>query len=95
MTLTEDSLVRMLTAAAEAGAAKVLAVLQPGEDYISQNEAYRQFGRGTVERWVKDCKVTPRRVGGKRLYSLSELRNLCRALEVSDIIVARQAKAKA
>ena len=89
--LSHHDLVSLLQTAAEAGAAKVAAMFKPSEDLISQREACRRYGRGTVERWVREGKVSPRRVGGKCLYSAAQLQSLCRALEVADIIVSRQA----
>lgn len=92
--LSHHDLVSLLQTAAEAGAAKVAAMFKPAEDLISQREACRRYGRGTVERWVSEGKVAPRQVGGKRLYSASQLQSLCRALEVADIIVSRQSGGK-
>ena len=94
VTITQGELVRLIQTAAEVGAAKVAAMLKPSEDLISQREAWSRYGRGTIERWVSEGKVTPRRVGGKRLYSASQLQTLCRALEVADIIVSRQCREK-
>ena len=45
-------------------------------DYVSQNEAYRRFGRANVERWGNGGKVNVyfRNKSGTRLqYKLSEL----------------------
>lgn len=92
--ITHHDLVALLQTAAEAGAARVAAMFKPSEDLISQREACRRYGRGTVERWLREGRATPRRVGGKCLYSAAQLQSLCRALEVADIIVSRQASGK-
>ena len=88
----------MLVEAAEAGAARVAALLRPDEDLVSQNEAYRRYGRRTVENWVKRGLLKPRKVGtavnSRVKYSLSEMHSLCSALEASDIIVRRKVGSK-
>lgn len=88
----------MLVDAAEAGAARVAARLMPHEDMISQNEAFRRYGRRTVETWVKRGLVKPRKVGtavnSRIVYSQGELHSLCRALETSEIIVSRKVGSK-
>ena len=93
LTITEHDLVKLMTAAAEAGAAKVAAAFRPSEDLICQNEAWRRYGKRIVQGWVERGLVKPRKVGistnSKLVYSASELHALCRALEVSDIIVRR------
>ena len=86
----------MLAAAAEAGAAKVLARLTPADDLVSQNEAYRQFGRRTVEAWVAEGLITPQRAGtaenSKRFYSLAELSSLAHAEKTVGMIKVRKSK---
>jgi len=46
------------------------------KDYISQNEAFRMFGRSKVERWVKEERITPKKEGNKTIYRLKQLKNL-------------------
>lgn len=90
ITLTAAQLSKLLTDAAEAGAAKVLARLQPKTDLVSQHEAWRQFGRKTVEGWVADGLIIPRRTGSSRnsklVYSLSELKALTSAIDTASVI---------
>ena len=93
MSITTDQLTSLLTAAAEAGAARVAAMLQPSDELISQRTAWEEFGRGTVEGWVANGMVKPRRVGASRnskvLYSRSELKSLASAIRTSAAIVKR------
>ena len=81
----------MLTTAAELGAAKVTAEVMPQRDLISQNEAYRRFGRRTVEH-LKTRGLSPRRMGeaanSKLAYSLSELRSMTAALDTADMVIS-------
>lgn len=46
--------------------------------YVSQAEAFRMYGRATVERWRRQGKIEPRKTLGKLQYSTSELRELAR-----------------
>lgn len=47
-------------------------------DIISQNKAFRIFGRGNVERWRKQGKVTAYKRPGKVEYRTADLRLLQR-----------------
>lgn len=93
VTITTEDLQRMLTAAAEAGAAKVAAMLRPEEDLLSQREAWAIYGRGTVEGWVESGLVRPRRGGtaanSKRLYSRADLQTLATAAKNAPALVKR------
>lgn len=92
--LSERDLVALLTNAAQAGAARIAATLAPTQDLITQNEAYRTFGRRTVEQWVERGYITPRRLGeaanSRRAYSLAELRSLTAAIDTSSMILNRR-----
>lgn len=59
-------------------ASRVVAMMpQPDEpEYISQNEAFRRFGRRNVERWRKKGKVEPCKRPGKIEYPLARLKQL-------------------
>ena len=50
-------------------------------EYISQNKAYKMFGRGNIERWRKEGKVQPCKRPGKIEYPLSKLRELSRTIQ--------------
>lgn len=93
VTISTEDLQRMLTAAAEAGAAKVAAMLRPAEDLLSQREAWNIYGRGTVEGWVESGLVKPQRGGtaanSKRLYSRAELQTLATAKQTATALVRR------
>lgn len=45
-------------------------------EYISQNEAFRRFGRANVTRWRKSGKIEPCKRSQKLEYKVSELRRL-------------------
>lgn len=45
-------------------------------EYVSQNEAFRRFGRKNVERWRNTGKIEPCKRPGKIEYRMSELRRL-------------------
>lgn len=45
-------------------------------EYISQNKAYKMFGRNTVDRWKRLRLITPRITKGKMEYKTSVLRKL-------------------
>lgn len=47
-------------------------------DFISQNQAFRLFGRANVERWRKQGKITPYKRPGKVEYRTADLRLLQR-----------------
>lgn len=45
-------------------------------EYISQNEAFRRFGRANVKRWKTTGKIEPCKRTQKLEYKLSELQRL-------------------
>lgn len=58
-------------------AARVAVALKaPSPEYISQNEAFRRFGRGNVERWRRQGKIEPCVRPGKLEYLTSDLQRL-------------------
>ncbi len=59
---------------ADVAAAVVAAMKEP--EYISQNEAFRRFGRKNVERWRNSGRIEPCKRPGKIEYRMSELRRL-------------------
>lgn len=51
--------------------------LRNGKDVLTQNEAYRRFGRANVDRWVRQCRLEPLAVRpGKKEYRLDDLMKL-------------------
>ncbi len=44
-------------------------------DMVSQRKAYAMFGRGNVDRWRRQGKITPYKRPGKVEYWTCELRN--------------------
>lgn len=57
---------------------KMLKAEEGDPDYITQNTAFKMFGRGNVERWKREGKVKPSIRPGKVEYRTSELRFLHR-----------------
>lgn len=55
----------------------VVEQLRNQKEYLSQNEAFRRFGRGNVERWLRECRLEPMKVSkGKKEYRLTDLLTL-------------------
>lgn len=46
--------------------------LQPQEDEISTNEAYKRYGRGWIDKWTEKGMLHPRYHANKKVYSISE-----------------------
>lgn len=77
--IEESRLQQMLNAAAELAVKKYR--IEKGEDklFISQNEAFRRFGRELVTRWRNECLIRPTKDGegsAKMRYNLMELEKL-------------------
>lgn len=49
---------------------------QDEPEYISQNEAFRRFGRANVRRWRATGKIEPCKRSQKLEYKVSELQRL-------------------
>lgn len=77
MNLSISDLQRLLSEAAELGAANYAKRITPGNDLISQRQAFREFLESRVRRWKREWLVKPVRMGSgknsKILYSRSEL----------------------
>lgn len=75
---------------AELGAANYAKMTTPGEDILSQRQAYRQFGESRVKRWVDDGIVAKVRVGktkqSKIIYSKAELISVEKSERLNKII---------
>ncbi len=58
-------------------ATRVATIIKPSTpEYISQNEAFRRFGRRNVERWRRQGKIEPYVRPGKLEYLTAELQKL-------------------
>ena len=57
---------------------RMLADTHNDPEMVSQREAYAMFGRGNVDRWRKQGKITPCKRPGKVEYRTIELRTLQR-----------------
>ena len=75
---------------AELGAAHFAKYKYPGEDSISQREAYRMFGEARVKRWVSQDLLNPIRSGSttrsKIIYSLAELITVEKAIKMHAVL---------
>lgn len=58
--------------------ASMIAESRADPEVISQREAYRIFGRGNVDRWRRQGRISPCKRPGKVEYVTSELRLLQR-----------------
>jgi hypothetical protein len=71
--IPEYKLAAMLERAAEIGAKKVLAEQGLVKTRISQNDAFRRFGRKLITRWREQGKLAPVKIGHKIHYDLNKL----------------------
>lgn len=64
MEITEFQLLQLVSKAADLAAMNTL--IQTGllKPYLNKSEAFSQFGRKNVEKWIKAGLVTPRKDGG-------------------------------
>lgn len=63
MEITVGQLSELLANAAEIGAKRALSQLGVIRPYLKKSEAFKQFGRANVERWLKEGLITPRKDG--------------------------------
>lgn len=59
MEITRTELQKMLLGAAQLGAEVALAKVGKLKPYLKKAEAFRMYGQGVVERWIKEGLVTP------------------------------------
>ena len=57
--MTDIEYRRALMDAAEIAAQKVLIATGNLKPYLSLNQAHKIYGRGTVDRWIKEGLITP------------------------------------
>lgn len=65
MTFEKYELRGLLADAAELGAQRALIMAGELAPYMSKAEAYRQYGRSQVDRWLKEELLTPVKDGTK------------------------------
>ncbi len=63
MEITRIQLAELLTEAAEMGAKKALSEAGIIKPYLKKSEAFKLYGRSTVERWIKEQLITARKDG--------------------------------
>lgn len=57
--MTDIEYRRALMDAAEIAAQKVLVATGNLKPYLSLNQCYKMYGRGTVDRWIREGLITP------------------------------------
>ena len=68
--------------------AEKITLANNGELEVSQNKAYKMFGRCDVDRWIKSGKLKPSRISpGKIRYRLVDLIKLSEVKQNSNIAV--------
>lgn len=70
-------------------ALELQSLLNPHQDEISTNEAYRRYGRSWVEKYTGLGELHPKTHGIKRVYSISELERVKAKENVVARIVAK------
>ena len=58
---------------AELVAREIQRLMEPHKDEITQNEAYRRYGRGWIDRYTEIKQLHPQFHGAKKMYSISEI----------------------
>ena len=67
--------------------AEKITLANNGELEVSQNKAYKMFGRCDVDRWIKSGKLQPSRISpGKIRYRLADLLNLSEIKQNSNVV---------
>lgn len=66
-------------------ALELQSLLNPYQDEISTNEAYKRYGRSWVEKYTGLGELHPKTHGIKRIYSISELERV----KAKENVVAR------
>lgn len=62
-------------------AARVVELLTRKKKYISQNEAFRRYGRANVERWRRNGQIEPCKRTRKLEYEIMQLDRLQRGTQ--------------
>lgn len=63
VTLEEYQLQNLLTTASTLAVKRVLLELGLVKTFLSKTEAYKLYGRGTVERWISEGLIKPHKDG--------------------------------
>lgn len=89
MEITDAQLLALISKAAELATIKTLIKTGKLKPYLKKSEAFRQFGRKNVEKWLNDGRLTPRKDGDHsaawRLDRL-EIEILVNTIEISRIL---------
>ena len=54
-------------------AREIQRLMEPHKDEITQNEAYRRYGRRWIDRYTEIKQLHPQFHGAKKMYSISEI----------------------
>lgn len=98
MTITLDffQLQKLLENAADYAIKRNIEEYAPKKDQISKNEAYRKYGTEKVDRWVRDGKVSSKRMSAaknsKIIFSRAELAKVDAAEYAHSYFAARGIK---
>ena len=65
--------------------------MNPHQDEISTNEAYRRYGRSWVEKWTDLGQLHPQMHGIKKMYSVAELERVkAKENEAAKLVMKRK-----
>lgn len=57
-------------------AVELHSIMTDSKEMVSQNEAYRRYGRAQIERWKKQGRLIPRQEGNRIYYRNKQLQKL-------------------
>ena len=57
-------------------AVELHALMTDSKELISQNEAYRRYGRAQIEKWKKDGRLTPKQEGNRIYFKNKQLQKI-------------------
>lgn len=78
--LTPFQLEQLLTTAVEIGVSRVT----EKKAYVFQAEAYKKYGRRTIDRWVQEMKITPVKQNTRVKFDAHRLNELSKVNELYD-----------
>lgn len=57
-------------------AVELHSIITDSKEMISQNEAYRRYGRAQIEKWKRQGRLTTRQEGTRIFYKTKQLQKL-------------------
>jgi hypothetical protein len=76
--ITPFQLEQIVATAVEIGVGRVI----EKKEYMSQTAAFKKYGRRTVERWIKENKITPIKQVGLVKFKVNKLEELSKINEL-------------